>query len=132
MPSSQSRIFQCLVRGMTHDEMLSTSLDPAWSTRSRAAPRHSCSQLGVSPPQHEGTTLAHALRDNCAKSATTIRFLFYLGVPKPGCFKPGCLFCVEALFCALLRPFALFFALLRPTAFRTTASGNYRKTRIKL
>ena len=30
-----------------------------------------------------------------------------LGVPKPGCFKPGCLqFYAPALFCALLRPFA--------------------------
>ena len=44
-----------------------------------------------------------------------------LGVPKPGCFKPGCLQFLRGsallrpfgLFCALLRPFALFCALLR-------------------
>ena len=47
-----------------------------------------------------------------------------LGVPKPGCFKPGCLqflhgsallrpFALLCAFCALLRPFALLCALLR-------------------
>ena len=66
-----------------------------------------------------------------------------LGVPKPGCFKPGCLqfFCGNALlrsfapFCALLRSFvdlrlrsfAHICVFLRPTAFRTTAFGNFRK-----
>ena len=72
-----------------------------------------------------------------------------LGVPKPGCYKPGCLqflrgnalLCSFAPFCALLRSFAdlrlrsfalicALFALicvfLRPTAFRTTAFGNSR------
>ena len=34
-----------------------------------------------------------------------------LGVPKPGCFKPGCL--QYLLLCALLRPFVPFCALLR-------------------
>ena len=68
------------------------------------------------------------------------------GVPKPGCFNPGCCnFDVEVLFCALSRPFALFCVLLfapfcahlrslaricaflRLTAFRTTVFGNCRK-----
>ena len=67
-----------------------------------------------------------------------------LGVPKPGCFKPGCLQLLRGS--ALLRPFALFcglaFALflcsfericahlrVSATAFTTTAFGNCRKTR---
>ena len=40
------------------------------------------------------------------------RCTFFLGVPKPGCFKPGCIqfLCgsAQSLFCALLRSFALF------------------------
>ena len=59
------------------------------------------------------------------------------GVPKPGCFKRGCLqFYAEALLCARLRPFALFCArkrssahicvFLPPTAFRMTTFGNCR------
>ena len=40
-------------------------------------------------------------------------FLGFLGVPKPGCFNlVVCTFYAEALFCALLCPFALFCALL--------------------
>ena len=65
------------------------------------------------------------------------------GVPKPGCFKPGCLqflrrtsalwrsfvpFCslLRTCVCALLRSFALFCAHLRVSASRTTAFGNCR------
>ena len=67
-----------------------------------------------------------------------------LGVPKPSCFKPGCLqflcgcallrpfafFCRLAfgLFCAHLRSFARICVFLRPTAFRMTAFGNCRIT----
>ena len=79
-----------------------------------------------------------------------------LGVPKPGCFKPGCLqffrgsallrsfvpFCALALLrsfapfsallrtcvCALLRSFALICVFLRQTAFRATAFGKCRFT----
>ena len=66
-----------------------------------------------------------------------------MGVPKPGCFKPGCLqfprgsallhsfapFCalLRTCICALLRSCALFAiicAVLRPTAFRATASPS--------
>ena len=65
-----------------------------------------------------------------------------LGVPKPGCFEPGCLQFSRgsallrsfASFCALLRSsanfrlrsFALICVFLHPTAFRTTAFGNCR------
>ena len=42
-----------------------------------------------------------------------------LGVPKPGCFKPGCLQFLRSS--AHLRSFAPFCVFLRPTAFRTTA-----------
>ena len=54
-----------------------------------------------------------------------------LGVPKPGCFKPGCLQILRGG--ALVRSFALFSVLaftvfctlLRPIAFRKTAFGNF-------
>ena len=66
-----------------------------------------------------------------------------LGVPKPGCFKPGCLQCLSgSVSLRCLRPFAPFCALLRicvcallrslirvillPTAFRMTPFGNSR------
>ena len=63
----------------------------------------------------------------------------FLEVPKPGCFKSGCLQCLRwsallrsfaglafALFCAHLHSFALIWAFLRSTAFRTTTFGNSR------
>ena len=74
----------------------------------------------------------------CGRFFGTIR----LGVPKPGCFKPGRLqflrgsallhscapFCalLRSCVCALLRSFARICVFLRPTAFITTAFGICR------
>ena len=78
---------------------------------------------------------AHVLRILSLRTKSQPKvFLHKLGVPKPGCFKPGCLqflrccfafvpgqalstrpkfaiFDAVALFCALVRPFALFWGL---------------------
>ena len=85
---------------------------------------------------HSGNSLASDSANSIAQFRPSLR------VPKPGCYKPGCLQRLRG--CALLRSFALFcglafalfcaqlllcsFALncmfLRPTASRTTAFGN--------
>ena len=79
------------------------------------------------PRVTDGKCLLPLLRILKQTSTPQPQIPYHLGVPKPGCFKPGCLQFLRALlhplalFRACLRSFALIYMFLRPTAF-----GNCR------